>query len=578
MELVATRDSAAPRIHALVVDDGPIERLAGKSMLEKLGFSVTTAANGEDALQLLDEQPIELVLCDISMPGMSGLALLETSRKLPQPPLFIMSTTFDDAEHAVHCLREGAYGYLTKPLRFEALRQTVADAMTKYQQEQDLRRRATELAERDPLTGLVNKPEFHRRLGTCLKAAKPEQSCGALLLIKIRGLSYINHSYGRPEGDKVLKYAAATLAGAIRASDLLARIGGDLFALYLDGMLQADMERAATAVVETAESKKTLVANDAYSLSLVAGAACAVGGMEVDELISHADFALHLARKSGRDRIRFYSSADEIHKHQLSRQLNLLAVTRAALADDSRLVMHYQPIIDLETGKVSHFEALVRIFDDSGKPCNAGELVKACEVFGMIGRLDRAVVHTSLTGVTRLPDNAGIAINLSGKSIGDPELLRLIEEDIETLGIDPSRVIFELTETAAFDNLEEVQQFVGRIKSLGCRFALDDFGVGFSSFYYIKKLEFDYLKIDGSFIVELKNNPSDQVFVRAMVEISRVFGLKVIAEWVEDRETAELLREFGVRYGQGYYFGKSVPLAGQIKPAALPSGQPAALP
>jgi EAL domain-containing protein (putative c-di-GMP-specific phosphodiesterase class I) len=129
------------------------------------------------------------------------------------------------------------------------------------------------------------------------------------------------------------------------------------------------------------------------------------------------------------------------------------------------------------------------------------------------------------------------------------------------LNIDPSRIIFELTETAAFYNLDEVRHFVSRIKGLGCRFALDDFGVGFSSFYYIKELDFDYLKLDGSFIKNLPKNLNDQVFVRAMVEISRVFDLMVIAEWVEDKETEEMLREFSVSYGQGYYFGKPMPLA-----------------
>ncbi|HJV50374.1 MAG TPA: EAL domain-containing protein, partial [Noviherbaspirillum sp.] len=175
---------------------------------------------------------------------------------------------------------------------------------------------------------------------------------------------------------------------------------------------------------------------------------------------------------------------------------------------------------------------------------------------GLIGELDRAVVKATLRDVARVPANAGIAINLSGKSIGDPDLLHLIETRIKSLDIDPSRIIFELTETAAFYNLEEVRHFVRRIKSLGCRFALDDFGVGFSSFYYIKELDFDYLKLDGSFIAKLPHSPNDQVFVRAMVEISRVFGMDVIAEWVEDQETADMLHGFGVALGQGYHFGK----------------------
>jgi EAL domain-containing protein (putative c-di-GMP-specific phosphodiesterase class I) len=216
--------------------------------------------------------------------------------------------------------------------------------------------------------------------------------------------------------------------------------------------------------------------------------------------------------------------------------------------------------MNLDRGKVSHYEALLRLTDENGKPCNTGELVKTCEVFGLIGRLDHAVVKACLAQIAHLPDGCGVAINLSGKSIGDPQLLGFIEATIKEKNIDPSRIIFELTETAAFYNLDEVRHFVRRIKSLGCRFALDDFGVGFSSFYYIKELDFDYLKLDGSFIANLPRNPNDQVFVRAMVEISKVFGLSVIAEWVEDQDTADMLRSFGVAYGQGYHFGKAMPL------------------
>lgn len=174
----------------------------------------------------------------------------------------------------------------------------------------------------------------------------------------------------------------------------------------------------------------------------------------------------------------------------------------------------------------------------------------------MIRRLDQAIIELCLEDLKHMPEEASVAINLSGKSIGDPDLLHFIETQIRFAGIDPRRLIFELTETAAFYNIGDVRHFVQKIKSLGCRFALDDFGVGFSSFYYIKELDFDYLKLDGSFIVKLTKNTHDQVFVRAMVEISKVFGLTVIAEWVEDEETVSMLRDLGVTMGQGYLFGK----------------------
>lgn len=549
-----------PAKKALVIDDGLVERMIGKSMLEILGFAVTIADGGEHAFLLLKQQFYDLVLCDITMPGMSGLMLLETARGLPVPSPFIMCTTHDDAEHAVTSMRGGAYGYLTKPLRLPQLRDAAADAMAKFEANQNEILRARQLVQQDSLTNLINKNEFIRRLTERLNQQSPSLENGALLLIKITGLNHINHSYSRAEGNKVLQHAAQSLSMQIRSSDILGRFGGDIFSIYLDQVdLHSIIERA-TAIADELEAIKMVLEGDAFSLSLVMGGACIDAGMGIEDLLNRADFAVHLAREHHRSRIHIYSEADEVHKRELSHQLNTLALVRTALDNPQRLVMYYQPIINLANGKTSHFEALLRVMDEHGKPCNTAELVKTSEVFGLIGRLDRAVVGACLNDVARLPPGTGVAINLSGKSIGDPSLLKFIEDSIAFLKIDPSRIIFELTETAAFHNIEEVRHFVSRIKSLGCRFALDDFGVGFSSFYYIKELDFDYLKLDGSFIKNLPKNLNDQVFVRAMVEISKVFDLMVIAEWVEDKETEVMLRDLNVTYGQGYYFGKPVPL------------------
>jgi PleD family two-component response regulator len=191
---------------ALVVDDGPVERLVGKSMLERLGFAVTTASTGEEAMSLLQERRVDLVLCDISMPGMGGLTLMEATREHPHPPPFIISTSHDATEHAVSSLHRGAYGYLTKPLHFEALRDTVAKVMARHEHEEDAARRAEVLAQQDALTCLMNKAEFCRRLTELLSSVPEKCEHGAILLIKIEGLSHINHTYGRagepaPYGD-----------------------------------------------------------------------------------------------------------------------------------------------------------------------------------------------------------------------------------------------------------------------------------------------------------------------------------------------------------------------------------------
>ena len=224
--------------------------------------------------------------------------------------------------------------------------------------------------------------------------------------------------------------------------------------------------------------------------------------------------------------------------------------------------MHFQPIVNLQSGETRHYEALIRLFDDDGNMLPPAKFIKTAEIFGLINRVDRMVVSACLEKLAEMKlegSGAGLAINLSGKSVEDPELLKLIQHELATRNIDPSRVTFEITETALFHNLDQVQHFVQQIKGMGCRLALDDFGVGFSSFYYIKQLDIDYLKIDGSFIQNVLSSANDQVFVRAMVEISRVFDMQVIAEWVESAEVAELLKGFGVDYGQGYHFGKPAP-------------------
>lgn len=557
MEDIGITEDIRSAKQALVVDDGLVERLLGKTMLEKLGFSVSTASSGEEALRFIAEQPVDLVLCDIAMPGMDGLELLDTARAKKKAPPFIMSTNHNDAEHALASMRLGAQGYLTKPLRFESLRDAVSEVMARHHAQPGPGAEAAP-ARTDQLTKLVNRSSFVDTVGMRLRAANSGK--GALLLIKLQGLTHINHSYGREEGNRVLRLAAATLMRVIRPSDMLSRFGGDLFAIYLEDVQAAQLEERARAITLELGQSKTILSGEAFSLNAVIGGACAHPAIDLEDLLNRADFALHLVREHGRKQVHIYSDADEVHKRELSHQLNMLSQVRAALDDPRRMAMYYQPIIDLTSGKIVHYEALLRLIDADGQLRNAGELVKTCEVFGLIGRLDRTVIDCCLEQVKFLPAETGMAINLSGKSIGDPELLEFIEKKIMSLQIDPSRIIFELTETAAFHNIAEVRYFVQRIKSLGCKFALDDFGVGFSSFYYIKELDFDYLKLDGSFIAKLAHNPQDQVFVRAMVEISKVFGLSVIAEWIEDRQTADMLRDFGVAFGQGYYFGKPAPL------------------
>lgn len=545
----------------LVVDDSPIELFVTKTLVERLGYTPLTANCGEDALRLINENPPQIVICDISMPGLSGLDLLEATRHLAQPPIFIMATGLDDAQHAVASLQRGAYGYLTKPLKEEQLRQVLQEATQRRQQEESAREAHDRLIKTDPLTGLLNKDEFLRNLVGFTGSLRRNDHPLAIFFINVDGLRFVNNTYGQHEGDRVLQQIAATLKLSVRPTDVVGRYGGDIFAIALPGIDLDNVKIKTQTLSRNIEQTKVMLGNREHSLTATIGIALGSPGMEMEALINNVDLALMLAKEKGRNQSYLYHEDDETYRKEFGAQFNNLETLKQAL-QESRFSMHYQPIVHLQHGVAHHYEALIRLRDEAGNMLPPDIFIKVAEKFDLATKIDCMVVThciQKLVELEREGNCAGLAINLSGKSVGNAELLALIQHELATTGVDPTRIIFEITETAAFHNLEHVQQFMREVKKLGCRFALDDFGVGFSSFYYIKQLEIDYLKIDGSFIRNLLDSTNDRVFVQAMVEISRVYGMKIVAEWVENSAIMSLLKEMGVDYGQGYHFGKPTP-------------------
>ena len=545
----------------LVVDDSPIELLMTKTLLERLGFSPLTASNGADALSLIREHSPHIVISDITMPGMSGLELLEATRHFVQPPIFIMATGLDDAEHAVASLQHGAYGYLTKPLKEAQLRQAIQEATHTRQQELSAQQEREILSKSDPLTGLLNKDAFMRNLAEYARSLRKNDNPLAFFFVNLDGLRYVNNTYGQHEGDRVLQHVAHILKQSVRPTDIVARYGGDVFAIALTGIDPDYVGIKAQAISNNIEQAKVILSNREHSLTVTIGVALGFPLMETEKLVNNADLALLLAKEKGRNQTYCYHEEDETHRREFGALFINLEILKQALKE-RRFSMHYQPIVHLQEGDPHHYEALIRLRDESGNVLPPDVFIKVAEKFGLATKIDCMVVTAciqKLDELAREGNPAGLSINLSGKSVGNSELLALIKNELTRTGVDPSRVMFEITETAAFHNLELVQEFVRETKQLGCRFALDDFGVGFSSFYYIKQLDIDYLKIDGSFIRNLLDSANDRVFVQAMVEISRVYGMKVIAEWVENSEITSLLIELGVDYGQGYHFGKPSP-------------------
>jgi EAL domain-containing protein (putative c-di-GMP-specific phosphodiesterase class I) len=288
-----------------------------------------------------------------------------------------------------------------------------------------------------------------------------------------------------------------------------------------------------------------------------------------EAVLVNADIAMYEAKEAGRDRCVLLDTA-EGPQTQMRARLTWSQRIRTALEED-RFQLYQQPILDIRKNEVTHHELLVRLPGDSGELIPPGTFLYIAEQFGLIQQIDRWVVVQAMRLIKRLHDEGNkvtLSVNLSGASITDASLLELVESEIRSVGIDPRALIFEVTETAAIVNIEKARRFAERLAELGCAFALDDFGAGFGSFYYLKHLPFDYLKIDGDFIRQLTATKADQLTVKAIVQIAHGLGKRTVAEFVGDEPTLRMLGRFGVDFAQGYYTGRPAAVTDTWPPAA----------
>ena len=418
------------------------------------------------------------------------------------------------------------------------------------------------LVDHDFLTGLYNRRWFERELAREVERASRYKTPGAVLVIDLDHFKDINDSLGHKAGDDLLKGIAGLLKQRVRHADVLARLGGDEFALLLPQTTADHAEIVADEIVKTLSRR--MAASDTQSVVVTASVGVAISdGLTDTELMAYADLAMYEAKEAGRNRFAVYLPAKG-GRERVSARLAEAERIRRTLEED-RLLLYGQPVLDLKTNELHSHEILVRLPDDKGgDPLLPSAFLYVAERFGLIQAVDGWVVRNAIRLIAEHAHAAGpprvLSVNLSGKSIGDPKLALLIEAALDETGIDPSRLIFELTETAAIANFEQAQMFASRLRSRGCQFALDDFGAGFGSFYYLKNFPFDYIKIDGGFIRGIVSNPMDQLVVQSIVTIAQGLGKKTVAEFVAEPETADLLRTIGVDCAQGYYIGEPRPI------------------
>jgi len=417
----------------------------------------------------------------------------------------------------------------------------------------------------DELTGLINRREFEARLEIALDNSRESGVPHAVCYFDLDQFKVVNDTCGHAAGDQLLKQIASTLAATVRKTDTIARMGGDEFVLLMEHCTVEQAQRTAQAVRKALEDITFTWSEKRFRVSASIGLVPVTSGLEkVADILSAADAACFVAKEMGRNRVHVYGPSD---KELTARQGEMAWIERINRAiDDDRLELFYQPIEPAVRGerRGMHIEVLVRLREEDGRLIPPGAFLPPAERYHIVTRIDRWVVERMLRVFAEQSDFARrietCGINLSGQSLSNDDFFEFVRDAMLKLGPQAARICFEITETAAIANIGAAETFMRELRALGCKFALDDFGSGLSSFGYLKQLPVDHLKIDGVFIRDLLTDPVDYALVRAINEVGQTLGKTTIAEFVENDQIREKLVELGVNCVQGYGVGRPRPL------------------
>jgi diguanylate cyclase (GGDEF)-like protein len=424
------------------------------------------------------------------------------------------------------------------------------------------------LAEHDSLTGIGNRRRFDDVLAAQIDHNRRYGTTSAVVLIDLDDFKVINDTRGHAVGDAVLKRVADVLTDRLRSTDFLARLGGDEYAVIVPSATLAQAQKLAQSLIEDVGDRAIIIDDQGHRVRVRASAGVTTFGGTLDltagGVLTDVDVAMYDAKESGRNRVAVADSSGE-RREQLATRQEWADTIRDAL-DNDRFVLYAQPIVEIATGEVTCHELLLRLVKD-GEVRAPGAFLAIAERVGLIGEIDQMVIRQAFT-LVRSELAAGrpahYSINLSGTSITNVAVIDLIERELADGNVPGACFTFEITETAAIHDIDRARDFATRLRDAGCGLALDDFGSGFGSFYYLKHLPFTYLKIDGDFVRRLPTSRHDQHVVKALVDVAHGLGLRTVAEFVEDAEILEQLRGLDVTYAQGYHLGRPMPLAGPV--------------
>jgi diguanylate cyclase (GGDEF)-like protein/PAS domain S-box-containing protein len=416
------------------------------------------------------------------------------------------------------------------------------------------------IAERDTLTGLSNRYHFQIELERVVHEIRRDtQKICALLYIDLDNFKYINDTLGHAAGDMLLSEVADILGKRTRRSDLVSRIGGDEFTLLIYDTNYKAAQNVADNYQKFLSSYVFNYKGNRYDIGCSIGVAIISNATKnADEVLSQADFACHLAKSAGKNRIHMFNPESKAEISNLTQDISWSRKIRDAI-ENNQFYLVYQPVINADTLAADYFEVLVRLKGDNQETIMPNAFIRTAERFGLAPDIDKWVIKVAIHKLAqyhRSNPDISFTINLSGKSVSETGVLAVILQTIESTGVNPEAILFEVTETAAIADITAANLFLAELRDMGCKTAIDDFGAGMSSFTYLQDLPVDIVKIDGKYTQNLENNPVNLALLNAMNSIAHALDCKTVIEYVEDKATYDLIKNLGIDYYQGFYFQK----------------------
>lgn len=559
-EIETIKKNTKPDLKVLIVEDSEDDCLLLVYELRKGGYQPVykRVENQDELLSALNTESWDVVITDHRLPQFSSDAALKTvlNHGLDIPVIIVSGSIGED--FAITVMRSGAHDYIMKGNLAR-----LVPAIEREIKEANFRKKARHQEKHDALTGLRNRTEFECRLKYAVLSANQNNLNHAFIYLDLDQFKIINDTCGHDAGDKLLNEISKVIRIPVRDNDVLARLGGDEFGILLEC---CPLEKAiiiADNILSLIQRLKFIWQDKSYTISGSIGLVMISDDTQSQsEILSAADIACYAAKDSGRNRLHVYNKNDSslIKKHG---EMHWVMRVKEALKHN-KFFLCKQKIVALQSlpGVDNGYEFLVRMRNDDGTISMPDAFISAAERYNIMPEVDEKVIDIAFAYIAnQKSDTTSIYfINLSGETLNEDSFCLYVQKKLKQYQLSPKQICFEITETATIQNLDKAIEFIAEVRKDGFLFALDDFGAGISSYNYLKSIPVDYIKIDGSFVVDILDDPMDRIIVESVAKIGKVAGLKVIAEYVENEQIKDTLIAMGIDMAQGYCLHKPEPI------------------